>query len=112
MEIYQLAMKIGEKVWLIVESWEWFAKKSIGFQFVESTDSIAANISEGYGRYHFKQRILFMYYSRGSLMESKTWATKAHNRKLIHDDDFENLINDLKTLSVKLNNYISNLVKQ
>ena len=63
MEIYQLAMKIGEKVWNIVDSWEWFAKKSIGFQFVESTDSIAANISEGYGRYHFKQRMLFMYYS-------------------------------------------------
>jgi len=71
--VYQRAMEIGEKVNAVVENWDWFRKKTVGFQWVESSDSIAANIAEGVGRYFFKEKLVFMYYSRGSLLESKTW---------------------------------------
>lgn len=54
LEIYQLLMEIGEKVWEIVNAWNYFAKDTIGKQLIRSTDSIAANISEGFGRYHYK----------------------------------------------------------
>lgn len=54
LEIYQLSMEIGEKVWEIVNAWDYFAKDTIGKQLIRSTDSIAANISEGFGRYHYK----------------------------------------------------------
>jgi len=36
-------------------------------------DSIAANLSEGFGRYHYKEKKNFSYYSIGSLYETKTW---------------------------------------
>jgi four helix bundle protein len=109
LEIYQLAMKIGEDVWNIVDTWNYFSKNSLGKQFVEAADSIAANISEGYGRYFYKDRKQFCYYSRGSLMESKTWATKAFNRKLISEEKFDALYENLKTLHFKLNTYIKKL---
>jgi len=80
LEIYQLALEIGEQVWNIVDKWQYFSKKAVGSQFVEAADSIAANIAEGYGRYFYKDRKQFCYYNRGSLMETKTWATKASNR--------------------------------
>ena len=50
LEIYQLSLDIGEYVWSIVDKWEFFHKKTVGGQFVEAADSIAANIAEGYGR--------------------------------------------------------------
>lgn len=72
LEIYQLSMEIGEKVWEIVNAWDYFAEDTIGKQLIRSTDSIAANISEGFGRYHYKDSKRFYYISRGSLFETKT----------------------------------------
>ena len=42
-------------------------------------------------------------------METKTWATKAANRKLMSNDEFNTLIEKLKALHFKLNNYIKKL---
>lgn len=70
--VYQLSMDLGEEVWNLVIKWDYFAKDTIGKQLVRSMDSVAANLSEGYGRYHFKEAKNFSYYSRGSLYESKT----------------------------------------
>ena len=109
LEIYQLGLEIGEEVWKIVGEWTFFARRTVGGQFVEAADSIAANIAEGYGRYFYKDRKQFCYYSRGSLMETKTWATKAFNRQLISKQEFDSLIEKLKTLHFKLNNYIKKL---
>lgn len=109
LEIYQLAQEIGENVWRVVEKWEYFAKKTVGDQFVRAADSIAANISEGYGRFFYKDRKQFCYYSRGSMMEAKTWATKAFNRQLISQEDFDLLLEKLKILHFKLNIYIKKL---
>lgn len=67
LDIYQLAIEIGEYVWNMVSKWEYFSKKTVGGQFVEAADSIAANIAEGYGRFFYKDRKQFYYYSRGSL---------------------------------------------
>ncbi len=112
LRIYELAMNIGERVWLIVSKWDYFVKDTVGKQLVKSVDSIAANISEGYGRFHYKENKQFCYYSRGSLYETKTWLKKAHDRRLIVDNDFQSLQNDLETIAYKLNNYIKSIGAQ
>lgn len=112
LEIYQLAMEIGDDVWIAVSGWDNLAKYSLGQQVVRSVDSIAANISEGYGRFHFKDRKRFMFYARGSHSETKTWLTKARNRQLISEAFFTEQMNKLDKLGVKMNNYIKVLDKQ
>ena len=111
LEIYQLALEIGEVVWKIVESWEYFTKSTVGNQFVKSADSISANIAEGYGRYFFKDRKQYCYYSRGSLLETKNWLVKSINRSLISQKEFDDLILKLGNLHHKLNIYIKKLKK-
>jgi len=108
-KVYQMSMEIGEKVWDIVIKWDFFAKDTIGKQLVRAIDSVAANLSEGFGRYHYKEAKNFSYYSRGSLYESKTWLTKAHNRKLVTTEDFEYFIKEIDTIGIKLNNYIKSI---
>lgn len=88
LEVYKVAMEIGDIVWKVVEKWEYFAKKTLGAQYVEAADSIAMNISEGYGRFHFKENKNFCYYSRGSAKETLTATTKAKQRNLISGEEF------------------------
>ena len=109
LRIYLLAMEIGETVAQIIDQWDSFSRNSIGQQWVRSTDSIAANIAEGYGRYHYKENRLFCYYSRGSLFESQTWLKKAHNRSLISDAEFNNLYLSFESLAKQLNQYIKSI---
>jgi len=111
LNIYQISMKIGEKIWNIVNGWEYFEKNSFGLQLIKAADSIAANISEGYGRFHFKDSKNFGYYARGSLFETKTWIEKSKNRKLITIDQYNELTSELKDLGIKLNNYIKSIGK-
>ena len=75
LEIYELALETGNMFGRWLTKWNYFPKKTVGSQFVEAADSIAANIAEGCGRYFYKDRKRFYYYSRGSLMETKTWLT-------------------------------------
>lgn len=109
LKVYNMAMALGEKVWSIVDTWDYFQKDTIGKQLVKATDSIAANLSEGFGRYHFKEAKNFGYYSRGSLYETKTWLNKAFHRKLIQEVEFHNLRQELDVLVKMLNGYIRSI---
>lgn len=109
LQVYQTSMKLADEVHDLVIEWDNFHKFSTGTQLVDATDSVSANISEGYGRFHFKDHKNFLYFSRGSLSETKTWLTKASNRKLITEEKFSDLINRYNALGVKLNNYINTI---
>jgi four helix bundle protein len=111
LHVYNLSMELGEKIWELIINWDKFSKDTLGKQIVRSVDSIAANISEGFGRFHFNESNHFNYYARGSLYETKTWLIKAHNRNLIEKDSFENLLNTINVLGIKLNNYINSIGK-
>ena len=95
LKVYQLSMDLGERVWKIVIVWDYFSKDTLGKQLVRAVDSVAANLSKGYGRYHYNESRHFGYYSRGSLFETKTWLTKAYNRNMINQKEFDTFIRDL-----------------
>ena len=73
-------------------------KKTLGLQIVNAADSIALNIAEGYGRFHYKENKNFCYYSRGSAKETLTAVRKAKSRNLITEEEF-------KVLNQKLERY-------
>jgi four helix bundle protein len=102
-------MNLGEDVWNVVDKWNYFEKDTIGKQLVKAADSVAANLSEGFGRFHYKENKNFSYYSRGSLYETKTWLTKAHKRELISEEQFTRFTQDINTIAIKLNNYIKSI---
>ncbi len=87
LEVYKLAIEIGDKVWDIVNKWYYFSKDTLGKQFVRAADSVALNIAEGYGRFFYKENKNFNYYSRGSAFESTSCLRKAVKRKLITEED-------------------------
>jgi len=112
LEVYRLAEKIADEIWEIVIQWDSFAKYSIGRQLAEAADSIASNISEGYGRYFYKENIQFCYYARGSLIETQNWIRRAKNRSLPNADKLSKCSDTLVILAKKLNAYIAAIKKK
>jgi len=108
LEIYQMAEELADKVWNICVRWDYFAKDTIGKQIVRAADSISANLAEGHGRYHFKDRLRFCYYARGSLEETKTWLSKAKRRNLIPKEE-NHIRKIIEILPKRLNAYIGSI---
>jgi len=111
LSVYTDSLKFSNMIWDVCKNWDYFAKKTIGQQIVRSADSISANISEGYGRFHYKENLKFCYYSRGSLEETKDWLRKAFYRELISKEHKENIEIFLENFPKSLNSYIKYIKK-
>ncbi len=109
LEVYKVAVEIGDIVWNVVEKWNYFERDTLGKQIVRSADSIALNISEGYGRFHFAENRNFCYYSRGSAYETSTAIHKAYTRKLLSDDEYNALKEKLNLYLKLVNAYIRSI---
>jgi four helix bundle protein len=109
LEIYREAMEVGEEIWSMVTNWDFFAKDTIGKQIVRAADSVAANLAEGYGRFHFKENQKFCYYSRGSAEETQTWLEKAARRNLVERESARSLYDRIETLKKRINAYIHSI---
>ncbi|MCK5582791.1 MAG: four helix bundle protein, partial [Elusimicrobiales bacterium] len=77
-------------------------------QFITSTDSVGANIVEGYGRFHYLDKIKFYYNGRGSLLESSDyWVELLYERNKINKEEHQGLKKIAGDLGIKLNKLIS-----
>ena len=107
---YKIASALSDYVWEIVINWEYFAKKTIGSQFVEAIDSIAANFAEGFGRYHKKDNIKFFYNARASVFESAHWCKKALKRNLLTEEQNNHILGELRKLPKEINYQIKSAI--
>ena len=103
---YKIAFELSNYVWNIVIKWDIFAKKTVGEQFIRSIDSISANIAEGFRRYYKKDKILYYRISFGSISEALDWNQKAKIRKLLKEEEYNYILNNLKKLPKEINSLI------
>lgn len=103
LRIYQLATEVADLVWKVVQKWDWVAKRTVGTQWIDASDSISANITEGFGRFHKKDRIKFYLNARGSILESIDWAEKATRRKLLTSQESNDILKLLESLPREIN---------
>ncbi len=112
LEVYQMSLAISDELWEIAQNLNSFNRNTIGIQLTRSADSISANISEGYGRYFYKETRQYCYIARGSLYETQTWLTKLISRKIVESVKGKELSDKLQLLKIKLNAYIRYIEKQ
>lgn len=107
LEVYRLAEVLSDLIWDDYETWPQKVQRTIGYQVIRSSDSIAANLAEGYGRYTPAERKLFYRYARGSFEETKAWLRKLIRRKAVKEEDaVERYTKIIDELGPKLNAFI------
>lgn len=108
LEVYRIARELSSIAWEVYSVLDWQTKKIIGDQFIESIDSVGANIAEGYARYHYLDKIKFLYNARGSLAESSDhWLELLKERKKVSDQLYRRYKETAREASVKLQNFIT-----
>lgn len=76
-----------------------------------SSGSIMDNIAEGFGRKSTKEFILFLHYSKGSLIESKSQIYRVQDREYIQSNQASELLNKLTILDNRIGAFIQYLKK-
>ena len=113
LEVYKLARELSKTAWEIYESLDWQDKKTMGDQFLTATDSVGANTAEGYGRFHYLDRIKFYYNSRASLSEANDhWIELLNERGKIKKEKYNSYKTVAKDLGIRLNNFITTTYRQ
>ena len=108
LEVYKLARELSKLGWEIYEGLDWHDKKIIGDQFITATDSFGENLTEGYGRYHYLDKIKFFYNARGSLFEAGDyWLELLFERSKINEETYKKFQDIKEKASLKLQNFIS-----
>ncbi len=109
--VYRKAIELSDLAWKIYEEMDWADKKITGDQFIRSTDSFGANIAEGYGRYHYLDRIKFYYIARASLNEAKHWIFLLYRRNKISEETYNRFLSRAEQGNYQLNIIINTTYK-
>ncbi len=112
LRILKTAEGIADAVWKRVVQWEQFAKDVVGKQITRAVDSVGANIAESYGRFNYGEKLQFLYYSRGSLFETKYWLNRALARELMPADEVKSYAARLSDVARQLNMFANSLKSQ
>jgi four helix bundle protein len=105
--VWQKAMDLFQLVWKMA-----FVEAKIDFklrsQFADAAQSIAANISEGYGRRSVKEYIQFLYVALGSAGEAMTRAIGLEQTKQLPEKRFE----EFNALHYEVENRLLRLIEK
>lgn len=110
--VLKVVEEVSDAIYKTSSRWDEFARDVVGKQIARAADSIGANVAESFGRFHFGEKIQFLYYARGSLFETKYWLNRAATRELITSSEKQNHTNRLTDIARQLNLFISSLKGQ
>lgn len=111
LEIYRISVEIAVEVYKLTKKFPKEEIYGIVDQLKRAVTSIGANIAEGFGRYYYKDKLIFFYHSRGSLFEVRHFLEISYRIEYISIEERDNLFRKIDNLTVKLNNFICSIGK-
>lgn len=112
LEVWKLARLFQHEMYTIAKTFPIEEKYCLTDQLIRSSRSIASNISEGHGRYHFKEQIRYFIISRGSLTETLNHLITAFDCRYITEEQLQVYREKYLQILKLINGYIAFLRKQ
>jgi four helix bundle protein len=106
LEAWQKARKLVQEVYTITGGYPHQEARVLVPQTRRSITSVAANIAEGFGRYHFQEARQYFRMARGSLMETKSHLYLALDQGYLDEVIFRDLAEKIETLARFINGLI------
>ncbi len=105
--VYQKGHLLVKQVYLITQGFPRQELFGLVSQMRRCAISIVANIVEGYGRRTIKDKLSFLYISRGSLNELEYYFDLSYELKYFDNEKYYNLINLREEVGKLLNGFIN-----
>ena len=106
MPVWQLAMEIVTETYSLTEKLPKREDYALCGQMRNAAISIPANIAEGFGRWHRKDKVNFYLYSRGSACEERSHLLCGKNVGYFTDEEILPISNKCKQVVEELNRII------
>lgn len=107
LKVWQEAHKIVLRIYSITNNFPREELYGLSSQMRRAAVSITANIAEGFGRYHYKEKIRFYYISRSSGSELQSEVMVARDVKYITGKMSESIVNELEEVKKMINGLIT-----
>ncbi len=112
LDFYQDSLKLLKASYKLAGDLPNYERYNLSDQLRRASSSILLNIAEGYGRYHYLDRLRFLYIARGSLSETLSAFIIAQNLGYCKESQL-NWSRKLKqTIEKNLNGYCRFIRKQ
>lgn len=111
LDVWQNARRYKNSIYELIKSFPSTEKYRLEDQLIRAVRSIGSNISEGYGRYTYKDQLHFCIQARGSLFEVINHCLDAYDCKYISEETLNQYRQQATELEKMLNGYIAWLKK-
>jgi len=111
LKVWQLAHRLSLDVAEFVRTFPKNEKYDLGGQMRRSARSIPSDISEGFGRYHFNDKLTFYERARSSLGELRNHFTEALGNGYIRERDYKDYSMRMDEIGYLLNRMMTNVRK-
>ncbi len=110
--VWKQAHELALEIYALTKSFPREELFGVTSQLRRAAMSVAANIAEGFGRFHFKDKIRFYYQARGSLAETQNHLLFVRDLRLIETTRCAELISKAEQLHQLINGLIRSIEKQ
>ena len=111
MPVWHKAMDLSVAIFKLTEGLPRKEDYGLTSQIRRAALSISANIAEGFGRKHTKDKLNFYYNARGSLAETKNHLIYGQKVGYLTDSEFEEAVGTIEVIWKELNFIIASLCK-
>jgi four helix bundle protein len=103
LKVWQLSHKLSIEIAELVKSFPRDEKYDLGGQMRRSARSIPSDISEGFGRFHFNDKLTFYERCGASLGELRNHFQEALGNKYIDEDCYKSFFGKINEIGYLLN---------
>ena len=112
MPVWQKAIDLAEQVFAITEPLPRKEDYGLTSQIRRSALSVSANIAEGFGRHHTRDKLNFYYTARGSLAETKSHLIYEFKVHYFSKAEFTCVVQLIENVWAELNKLIASFKPQ
>ena len=108
--VWQKSVKLIEAVYKVTKNFPKCEQYNLVSQLRRSSISVASNIAESWGRYHYADKVRVLYIARGEIEETRSHLAIAKKLKYCSEKNYRTLEKHYEELLIDLNKHKKTLI--